>query len=376
MKIKKVTTGIVEIPMIRPAHLSLFSHDTIQYVVVRVLTDDGIEGVGEAAVLGGPFWSEESAESINTMIGKYIAPLIIGENPMQIEALRKKIDRMYRGNYFAKAAVEMALFDIKGKALNVPVYELLGGLVRDRVPLSWTLAVGDPEKEIEEIAQMQKLDGHYIFKFKAGSQPLEKDVERVKRVREVYGDKVSLRMDVNCGWSRSTAVKAVKMLDEYGMDFLEQPIAKRDIEGLAALSRISTTPIMADESNSLVCDALDLIKNEAASVYCLKVTKAGGLINSKTIAGMVEWSGYDAYVGCMDETGIGTAAYLALAASTPCVNKGCELFGPMLLVDDIVNEPIEVVEGNLLVNHRPGLGVTINEEKYRKYLVGEETVVE
>ena len=373
MIIKQISTAIVEVPTQRPHKLSLVTFKKISYVIVRILTDQGIEGLGEAAILGGPAWSEESLESVKSMIDIYLSPILLKENPMDIERLRAKMDLHYRGNYFAKAAVEMALFDIVGKAYDLPAYQLLGGFVRDKIQLSWTLAINDADKEIAEAEYMMEKTGHFMFKYKVGSLPLEKDVERVQKMRKAHGMNVNLRIDANQGWNRSMGTKAVRAFEEFNLDFIEQPVPKWDFDGLAAISRTSATPIMADESNSLVSDAIQLLKREAASVFSLKVTKAGGLLSSKTIAGMVEWAGYECYIGCMIETGIGTAAYLALGVSSPAVTMGCELFGPLFIVEDIVNEPTEYKDGHILINKRPGLGVTINEKAFNKYLIGSVT---
>lgn len=375
MKIKKISTAVVEIPTIRAHELSCVTLNAISYVVVRIETDNGIEGLGEAAVLGGPTWSEESIESVKAMIDKYLGPMMIGENPEQLEKLRMKME-MYRDNNFAKAAIEMALFDIVGKYRGVPVYDLLGGLVYKEVPLSWTLAIGDAEKEIREAEEMIKSSNHFIFKLKTGALSLEKDVERVKLVRSAFDKNIKLRVDANQGWDRMTGIKAARALEEYELDFLEQPVPRWDIDGMAAIAKSTCTPIMADESSSYVSDCIQLIKKEAASVYGMKLAKSGGFLGSKRIAGTIESAGYKGYVGCMIETGIGTSAYLHFAASTPAITMGCELFGPMLNVDDIIKEETEYKDGHIIVNDRPGLGVTIDEKKFKKYMIGDVTTIQ
>ena len=367
MKIKRICTTIIDISLIRPHKLSYTTLYDVNYVLVQLQTDGGIEGLGEAATLGGPGWSEESEESIKITIDKYLAPQLIGEDPRQIESLRKKMKTAVRGNMFAKAAIEMSLFDVVGKAYGIPSYNLLGGLVRSEIPLSWTLAIGDPDKEIDDAKKMIEQNGHFIFKIKVGGEPAQQDVMRVKRIKEALGDQVSLRIDVNQGWDRATAVRAVKQLEECGLAFIEQPVPSWDIDGMSSVARSVSTPIMADESLATLHDATILVQKEAASVFGLKVTKAGGLLGCKQLASIAEGAGLNCYVGCMIETGIGTAAYLHLAASTPNVTYGCELFGPLLLKDDIVQEKTKYSKGHIVVTDKPGLGVTLDKEKLEKY---------
>src|SRR5438128_6360072 len=152
-----------------------------------------------------------------------------------------------QGNPSARAAVEMALWDLNGKALGVPVHRLLGGRVRESVPLSWSLAVESPDAEVAEAREKVAL-GHRIFKIKTAAHPVAHDVERVRRLREAVGPDVSLRVDANQGWDRATALQAIRALEPYGLDFVEQPVARWDREGLAEIARAVKVPIMADEA--------------------------------------------------------------------------------------------------------------------------------
>src|SRR3989449_5689242 len=161
----------------------------------------------------------------------------------RIETLNREMARRVQGNPFARAAVEMALWDLNGRALGVPVHRLLGGRVRERVPLSWSLAVGSLEAELEEAREKVAL-GHRIFKIKTAAHPLRVDVERVRRIRETVGPGVALRVDANQGWDRPTAFAAVRALEPYGLDFIEQPLPRWDLDGMAELARRAPQPIM------------------------------------------------------------------------------------------------------------------------------------
>jgi muconate/chloromuconate cycloisomerase len=322
----------------------------VNFVFVRAETSDRLVGWGEAACLGGPTWSEESAESVAATIERYLAPWLVGRDPIDVEALRLEMARRVQGNAFARAAVEMALWDLAGRSLGVPVYRLLGGRVRDRVPLSWSLAVADPQAEVAEARERIAL-GHRIFKIKTGAAPLPDDVERVRR----------LRAAANQGWDRPTALQAVRALEPCALDFVEQPVPRWDLEGLAFVAERAPMPIMADEACCTDHDALALARRGAVSILSLKLTKSGGLLGSLAIARIAAAAGMGCYVGCMIETSLGTAAYLHLALAAAPVTWGCELFGPLLLAGDVTRRPVQYADGCILGLDGPGWGVDVDE---------------
>src|SRR5206468_2025474 len=205
MRIRDVRVTLADIPVRRPHVMSFTTLRAVNFVFVRLETDDGLVGWGEAACLGGPTWSAESAESVAVTIERYVAPWLVGWDATAIEALRLEMARRVQGNPFARAAVEMALWDLAGRALGVPVHRLLGGRVRDRVPLSWSLAVGGLEAELAEAREKIAL-GHRIFKIKTAANPLLDDLRRVEAIRAAVGPEVSLRVDANQGWDRLTAL--------------------------------------------------------------------------------------------------------------------------------------------------------------------------
>src|SRR6266571_9103695 len=246
MKIADVRVIQADIPVERPHKMSFTTLEAVNFVFVRLETANGMVGWGEAACLGGPTWSEESSESVAATIERYIAPWLIGRDATGLEALRLEMARRVQGNPFARAAVEMALWDLNGKALGVPVHRLLGGRVRESVPLSWSLAVESSDAEVAE-ARAKVALGHRIFKIKTAAHPVAHDVERVRRLREAVGPDVSLRVDANQGWDRPSALRAVRALEPYGLDFVEQPVPRWDLDGMAEIGRRVDVPIMADE---------------------------------------------------------------------------------------------------------------------------------
>ena len=188
-------------------------------------------------------------------------------------------------------------------------------------------------------------------------------------VRETVGSDVKIRLDANAGWDYITAFKGINAMEKFDIEFLEQPLPKWDIDNMARLGNAIKTPIMADESVCTLQDAINIIRKDAASIFSLKAEKHGGLYNSKKVAGIAEGAGISCYVGCMIETGIGTAAYAHLAASTKNVTYGCELFGPLAIKEDIIVDPIKYEKGYIFVPEGPGLGIELDEDKIEKFIV-------
>jgi muconate cycloisomerase len=366
LPIADVRVTLADIPVRRPHKMSFTTLEAVNFAFVRLETADGLTGWGEAACLGGPTWSEESAESVAAVIERHIAPWVRGRDASGIEALRLEMARRLQGNPFARAAVEMALWDLNGRALGVPVHRLLGGRVRDRVELSWSLAGSRLDDEIAETAEKIRL-GHRIFKIKTAALPVAQDVERVRRIREAVGPTVSLRVDANQGWDRPTALRAIRALEPYDLDFVEQPVARWDLEGMAWLGKSVTVPLMADESCFSPHDALAIARLGGVSILGLKLTKSAGLLGSLAIARIAEAAGMSCYVGCMIETSIGTAAYLQVALAAAPVTWGCELFGPLLLQGDVVREPVRYADGFILARDGPGLGVEVDETALKEW---------
>jgi muconate cycloisomerase len=237
-----------------------------------------------------------------------------------------------------------------------------------KLDLSWSLASGSIETDIDE-ARAMIAKGHRIFKIKMGAGPLEKDVAKLALLRRELGPEVGLRADVNQGWDRRSAMRAIRELEESRPDFLEQPLQKWDLAGLAELRNKSAIPLMADESLSDAHSALDIIREGAADILSYKLTKMGGLARTLSVYHLAAGAGLGAYIGCMIETSLGTAAYLHFGAVLPKLDYGCELFGPLLLGGDIASAPVAYTEGQVMVPEGPGLGIEVDEgavERYRR----------
>jgi L-alanine-DL-glutamate epimerase-like enolase superfamily enzyme len=271
-------------------------------------------------------------------------------------------DSPVRRNPFAKCALDIALADLRARALDIPVAALWGTHQPAPIPLSWSLAGHTMQPDLAEVAERRAL-GYTIFKVKVGALALKDDLDRVAVLREALGPDVSLRVDANQGWTRGAAGVALPVLAELGVAFVEQPLPSADIRGLAALQAASSVPIAADESLQTLAEAAALAASDAARVFVYKIAKHGGFEPARHIAALAEAHGIDGYLGCMIESSIGTAAYLNFAASGVRLPFGCELFGPQLLVDDLTHQSIEYSPGYVHPTSGPGLGVDVDAAK-------------
>ena len=371
MKITRIETIPIRVPLkpqfaIRAGRGG--AHMVSPFLLVKVHTDLGLTGLGEASCT--PRWSGEDQFTGWHLIGTYLEPLLIGANPLEVEMLTKKFRLAFAGNYFTKAAVEMALWDIAGKAAGKPVYQLLGGKVREFVPTKWSVSGVDPEKAAG-IATWAVGQGFNAMKVKVGIDP-ESDLARVKAVRAAIGPETKLGVDANGGWTQEVAVETINRLGEFGIYFAEQPVAPEDVALMANVRKRIRVPVIADESVYSLQDAITLAHLGAADVFSIYVGKAGGIGPAKRIAEFAESAGLKSTVGSNLELGVGSAAMVHLAMATRGISAEefpCDIIGPFYYEDDIVREPLPIKPGQARPNDRPGLGVELDEKKVKKYRV-------
>lgn len=368
-RIEKVEVYRLDIPLKRPHKMSFGAPALVNIVLVRLCSGE-LEGWGEASVLGGPTWSEESAETIQAVVQNYLAPVVVGREFTSPNGIASAMESAVRGNQFAKAAVEMAAYDLLGKALNVPVYVLLGGKVADSLALSWSLAGDNLDQELEEAVSMKE-QGVSLFKLKVGAGALEYDIKRVGKAREVLGPSIGLRVDANQAWTTHQAIRAVHALEQFDLDFVEQPVARHNLDGLAAVAQSTRVPVLVDESLFSASDAIEILKRKAAGAFGIKITKCGGFAGAKAVCGVARGAEIPCYLGCMIETSLGTSAYAHFGVSHPEINLGCELFGPLLLEGDIATPATRAVyrNGRVIVSDAPGLGVEVDMYMLKQFKV-------
>lgn len=365
--IRAVKAEIFDIPIRRPHHFAALTITKQSLLLVRVQTEDGLEGIGESVTPGGPWWGGESVESMKATVDGYLAPCLVGEDYREIEPLRRKMRRMVAGTPFAKAAVEIALFDVWAKARGVPLHELLGGLCRRSLPTAWALANADMDKDAEEAAAMRERHGFHRFKVKVGASDPRTDVARIGRTIRAMGADDSVRLDFNEAWDEPTATRWLPALEEAGVDLVEQPIARWNLAGMARLAERLAIPLMADESIWSIQDALEIARLAAADVLALKIFKTGGLLEVRKIAAIAEAAGILCYGGSTLESSVGMAASVQLYCTIPNLTAGCELFGPLWLADDIVETSVEVRDGQVWLPEGNGIGVKLDEDKVERY---------
>jgi muconate cycloisomerase len=368
--IASIRSTIVDVPTVRRHELSSLSVTAQSYVIVELRLANGAEGIGEAATLGGPRWSEESVESIKSAVDAYLAPALIGAPANRFEAARTRMEAAAKRNNAAKAAIESALFDAVGKTLGVPAVQLLGGAVRESLPVLWTLASGDPAQEIEEAERKLAARLHNTFKVKIGAQTPEADIARLSSLARALTDRASLIVDANQAWDETTALRYLPVLAELGVRLVEQPLPAWNLVGMARLRARSTVPLMADECVFSAHDMLDVVRTGAADVVSLKLVKHGGLLATRNVAAVAEAAGIGLYGGCLLESSIGAAAHLQVFGGLRELAWGCEHFGPQILVDDLVEQPLRFADFRIHLPAGPGLGVTLDQEKLRRYARG------
>lgn len=332
----------------------------LETLVVTVHTADGLFGVGEVNPMTA--YSGETASGIEEAILRYLASAVIGHPAEEIAGLHARMDAVLRGNGLAKAAIDIAVHDLVGRAWGVPVSSLLGGALRDRIPLAWVVGMGPLDEMVQEAAHYASL-GFPTIKVKIGRDP-ETDLALVAAVREAIGPRVALRVDANEGYDTVTALRTLRKMERYDLELVEQPLARYDLQGMMMLTQALDTPVMADESLQTVADALEIVRRGAADVLNIKIVKPGGLYRSRQVAALAEAAGLHCMVGSMPELGVATIAGAHFAASTPSVTYPCEVLGPLMTEEDILEDPVISVQtapGYLRVPTGPGLGVVVKE---------------
>ena len=367
LAIQEIEATIVDVPTVRKHKLSSLSVSAQSYVIVELRLANGVTGIGEAATLGGPRWSEESVESIKATIDTYLKPALIGTPADRFVAARTRMDEAAKRNNAAKGSIESALFDAVGKTLGVPAVQLLGGVVRESVPVLWTLASGDPVQEIEEAERKIAARLHKTFKVKIGALAPEADMARMRRLAGALEGRARLIVDANQAWDETTALRCLPVLAELGIALVEQPLSAWNMPGMARLRARSTVPLMADECVFSTHDMLDVARAGAADVVSLKLVKHGGLLATRDVAAVARAAGIGLYGGCLLESSIGAAAHLQVFAGLDDLEWGCEHFGPQILTGDLVTEPLRFEDFHIHLPTGPGLGVTLDPAQLRRY---------
>jgi muconate cycloisomerase len=383
MKISKIETIPIRLPTRRVHQWSSLTTPIGVYVIVKVAADEGLVGLGEAPVLkdwGGDYmrYYGETPQTTAHVINDILAPALLGCDPCAIASLHSVMDKAIKGYPYCKAALDMAVYDLAGKALGVPAYQLLGGRYRQRVTVAHSIGLMEIEKAVQEAVQV-KGEGIKTIKLKGGQEP-KRDVELVKEIRSAVGPEIRLAVDANQGYpTPKVAVQTIRAMENYGIHYMEQPV--EGIDAMALVAESVQTPIMADESAWTPQDVLEIIRKKAADIISIYTTKPGGLYKAKQVAAVAEAAGLQCNVNGSVETGVGNAANVHLAASTAVASLACVIpvstpkgkgrggIAGVYYTDDIITEAFEYADGEIVVSDKPGLGIELDEEKMQLYRV-------
>ena len=363
-KIAELKAHIVKVPA-----KSVHSHGSgdvagIETVLLELVTDTGLTGWGEGAPW--PVFTG-TAEATAWALHAHLRPLVIGQDPVQTELIMHRAGKALVDHGEAKAALECALLDITGKISGLSVAELVGGRQRERIPLSFSVANPDFDRDLNDIAALWD-DGVRLFKIKTGYSDHAFDLMRLQKLRAIYGSEASLRVDYNQGLPAYDAIRRIRDLEEFRPDFVEQPVRRHEREALAAITRAVDVPIMADESVFTPAEALNAAAGRIADVFSLKTSKSGGIRRALEIAAIARAAGIAVYGGCMFETSIAHAAGAHLMAAVPELTLGCEFYMSTYYAEaDLATEPFPVSRGAVCVPAAPGLGIAPDMHKLEHY---------
>ena len=328
-------------------------------LLVQIHTDEGIVGVGEAP---GP-----TLPTIQTIIDAELAQFLVGQDPLRVEWLVHRMEEFTRNwsriGAYAIAGVEMALLDLKGKALGVPVAELLGGFCRDRVAVVGYLFIDTPEANAQKAGAFVDA-GYTELKLKVG-RDFEQDHDTLAAIRDRVGPDVKIRIDANMIWSVPAAIKWIRGLERFDLQYVEQPVPDFDVQGLAQVRRSVAVPIAADEACTDLRSVLELIKADACDVLVVYPSEAGGLRRAHQIGALADAAGKWCVIGSWAELGVATAGNVHVVASSSNYPFASDTHYPLQELDVLV-EPFEMTDGLVEVPRSPGLGVELDPEAVQR----------
>jgi L-alanine-DL-glutamate epimerase-like enolase superfamily enzyme len=349
LKITEIEIYPFDVRMREPFRIARMVSTVSSNVLVHIITDGGLDGWGEASPLHA---IAGETQGTNIAAARDLRPLLIGRNPLEIGPLTHELARFLPHNTTIRGAFDVALHDIAARAAGLPLYRFLGGRRRP-LETDITISIGDPAAAGAKAREALE-KGFRIIKTKVGTSPAE-DLRRIEGIRKAVGPNPVVRVDANAGWRRMDALEALGRMVPLGIEFCEQPVAARDIEGLRLVGEGQPIPIMADESLFSAADALDLVRARAVPYFNIKLSKSAGIREGLAIARIAEAAGIDCMLGCMLETRLGltAAAHLALACEGV---RFLDLDASWEHAEDPILGGISFDKGMIEVPEEPGAG--------------------
>lgn len=353
MKITDIKIKHISVPLRTPFKTALRTVNSVEDTIVEIYTDTGNVGFGEAPPTG--VITGDTTGAIIGAIEDHIKKSIVGMSVDNLEELMLKLNSCIIKNTSAKAAVDIALYDLYGQLYNAPLYKLLGGY-RKEITTDITISVNDPEEMAKDSLDALRR-GYDTLKIKVGKDPT-KDLERMKAIRKAAGYDVKLRIDANQGWKPKEAVRILNRMYDEGLqiEFVEQPVTAHDIEGLKFVTDNVPIPVLADESVFSPMDALNILQRRAADFINIKLMKTGGIYNALKICSLAEIYGIECMIGCMLEAKVSVTAAVHLACAKSVITK-IDLDGPVLCSEDPVVGGAVFNEYRITLPEEPGLGI-------------------
>jgi muconate cycloisomerase len=363
MKIKAIEPIAVSLPMTKPVKMAGEEVTRADNIIVRIESDDGIVGWGEAA--SAPTMTGETVAGMAAAIG-HMAPALLQRRADDIAGAAAAMEAQMYGNSGAKAAIEIALHDLLGRATGRPLHALLGGKRRERIPALAVIGTGDAEGDLRD-ARERRAAGYVAFKIKVGIDAPEADAERTRRICAALGSGCLISADANQGWSVDEALRYVRAIADGGLDFFEQPVRADDLAGMARVAAASRVLVGADEGIHALADIERHCERKAASGVSLKAIKLGGLRAVREACALCDRLGIHVNISCKTgESSIASAAAVHLAAVAPAVAWGLTVTSPGL-ADDSTAQPVRIESGHVEVLDGPGLGIEVDERRVRRY---------
>jgi muconate cycloisomerase len=363
--IRKVDAIPVGLPLKKPVAMARSTVSRAFNLLVRIEAADGTVGWGEAA--SAPTMTGDTLDGMVAAVRDHLGPLLIGEDAWMRPALCRKLKLALYGTSGAHSAIEVALLDLAGQASGLPVVDLIGGAVRSAVEPMWLLGNPTPEQDIVE-AQAKRAEGFGFFKLKIGTKPVDTEIASTLMLRDAFGATTPLCADANCGLGFADARRYVEGTRDAGLRFVEQPLAYHDLGALKRLTRLSPTPIGADEGIHSLAD-IEAHEGCGAGGVSLKLIKLGGMSAAVEAARLAERLGLSVNIAAkIAESSIASAAAIHLACAAPAVDWGVSLTH-FYLADDVTKRPPAVAAGLVALPTRPGLGIDVDEAAVEMYRI-------